>query len=192
MRSELEVLAKMSHPNIIRIYELLHDEKHYYIVSEYIRQGELCQYILERKTSVKGPLTEREVKIVARQLYYALSYMHDLGIAHRDIKPENILIEHVGRNDVLDIKLADFGFAEYFGNKKKFKGTLGTPLFMAPEMIQRKKYDTQVDVWSATVTVYVMLSGKPPFKAKDRDAMFESIVQDELAFRGEIWDTVSE
>ena len=92
------------------------------------------------------------------------------------------MIENVSRNDELLIKLVDFGFAEYFGNNKKFKGTLGTPLFMAPEMIQRKRYDTKVDVWSATVTVYVMLCGKPPFKAKDREAMFESIVQDELVF----------
>lgn len=171
MRSELQVLESLSHPNIMRIYELLDDEKHYYIVSEYIRYGQLCQYILQRKETGR-PLTEGEVKIVVRQLFYALSYLHDQGIAHRDVKPENIMIENVSRHDELLIKLVDFGFAEYFGSQKKFKGTLGTPLFMAPEMIQRKKYDTKVDVWSATITVYVMLCGKPPFRGKDRETMF--------------------
>lgn len=80
-------------------------------------------------------MTEEEVKGVARQLFYAISYMHAQGIAHRDIKPENILIESIGKNDELHIKLADFGFADFFREKKRFKGTLGTPLFMAPEMI---------------------------------------------------------
>lgn len=113
-------------------------------------------------------MKEREVKFIAYQLFYALSYMHHLGIAHRDIKPENILIDNISRNDDVSIKLADFGFAEHFGDKKKFKGTMGTPMFMAPEMIERKKYDTQVDVWSATVTVFVMLFGRPPFRGKER------------------------
>ena len=94
--------------------------------------------------------------------------MHSQGIAHRDVKPENILIENIDKNDELNIKLADFGFAEFFGDKRKYKGTLGTPLFMAPEMIEKKKYGTKVDVWSATVTVYVLLVGKPPFKGRDR------------------------
>lgn len=99
MRSELQVLEQLSHPNIIRIYELLQDERCYYIVSEYLRYGELCQYIVERKNSPRGPLTEAEVKVVVKQLFYALNYLHKMGIAHRDIKPENILIDSLGRND---------------------------------------------------------------------------------------------
>ena len=63
---------------------------------------------------------------------------------------------------------------------------------MAPEMILRKKYDTQVDVWSATVTVYIMLSGKPPFKGKDRQVMFDSIVQDKVVLTGKVFSNVSQ
>lgn len=63
---------------------------------------------------------------------------------------------------------------------------------MAPEMIEKKKYDTKVDVWSATVTVYVLLVGKPPFKGKDRQQMFESITKDDVIFKGKLFDRVSE
>ena len=106
MDNELQVLEETAHPNIMRIYELLHDDKFYYIVSEYIRNGELYDFIVQR-----GSLSEKEVMIIAKQLFFALNYMHSNNIMHRDIKPENILIDSI---EDLYIKLTDFGFAAFF------------------------------------------------------------------------------
>ena len=110
IRGELQVLEELSHPNIMRIYEILDDEKFYFIVSEFIRYGELYDYIVQRSESALGPMSEQEVISVAKQLFYALNYMHVQGIAHRDIKPENILIDSIDGNKI-QIKLTDFGFA---------------------------------------------------------------------------------
>jgi serine/threonine protein kinase len=116
MHDELRVLEDIEHPNILRIYELLHDDSFYFIVSEFLRYGEMYDYIVERaKHADVGAMSESEVRHVAFQLFYALKYMHEKKIMHRDIKPENILIESV---EDLQIKLADFGFATYFKQEK--------------------------------------------------------------------------
>jgi len=106
MDNELLVLEATAHPNIMRIYELLNDDKFYFIVSEYLRHGELYDFIIKR-----GTITESEVKTIIKQLFMAINYMHLNKIMHRDIKPENILIDSL---DDLYIKLTDFGFAAYF------------------------------------------------------------------------------
>lgn len=95
MKNELQILEDTSHPHILRIYELLEDDSFYFVVSEFVRFGELYDYIVKRGDSDVGPMTEKEVKIVARQIFYALNYMHQKNIAHRDIKPENILIDSI-------------------------------------------------------------------------------------------------
>ena len=76
MLGELEVLEKTSHPNVMAIYELLHDKKFYFIVSEYLPYGELYDYRVERAASPIGPMTESEVRAVTKQIFYALNYLH--------------------------------------------------------------------------------------------------------------------
>ena len=96
MMGELQVLEDTSHPNVMRIYELLHDDNFYFIVSEFIRYGELFDFITQRSQSHLGSLTEQETKHIIKQLLYALNYMHYQGIVHRDIKPGNMLLAAVG------------------------------------------------------------------------------------------------
>lgn len=95
---------------IMRIYELLHDDKNYYVVSEYLRGGQLFETLV-KKLKEGSSMTEADVQKITKQLYLALNYMHEKGIMHRDIKPENILLE--SKKD-FNIKLADFGFAAFF------------------------------------------------------------------------------
>lgn len=117
MEGELEVLEELSHPNIMVIYELLEDEKFYFIISEFVRGGELFNFVVERsKDKKEGALTESEVQKISIQLFKALNYMHKNKIVHRDIKPENILID--GGSEI-NIKLTDFGFATYFNEGSK-------------------------------------------------------------------------
>ena len=97
MKSELKVLEDTSHPYLLRIYELLHDEQHFYIVSEYLKYGELYEYMVARPKSKLGALSENEIKSVAKQIFYGLCYMHSRNIAHRDLKPENILVGSIDK-----------------------------------------------------------------------------------------------
>lgn len=93
---------------------------------------------------------------------------------HRDIKAENILLES---KEDLRVKITDFGFACFF-NKEVYENkneVLGSPLYMAPEIIANQKYDAKVDIWSLGVVTYILLSGRPPFKGKSRAEIFESI-----------------
>lgn len=175
---------------IMRIYELLHDDKNYYVVSEYLRGGQLFETLV-RKLKEGTTMTEGDVRKIIFQLYLALNYMHEKGMMHRDIKPENILME--SKND-LNIKLADFGFAAFFkesAEAKKQTLTLGSPMYMAPEILKRDEYDQKVDVWAAGVVAYVLLAGKPPFAGSTKEATFKAIRNNQLAFEGEEWAGIS-
>ena len=154
MDNELEILESTAHPNIVRIYELLHDEKYYFIVSEFIRHGELYEFIVR-----KGVISELDVTKIAKQLFMAINYLHSNDIVHRDIKPENILIDNI---DTMEIKLTDFGFAT-FHQQQSLDDVLGSPIYMPPEIIKEQKYGNKVDVWSSGVVTYVLITGKPPF-----------------------------
>ena len=97
--------------------------------------------------------------------------MHKNNIVHRDIKPENILIAN---KKSLEIKLTDFGFATYH-NQKDLKDVLGSPMYMAPEIVKRQKYDNKVDCWSIGVVTFVLLTGSTPFDGKTKDEIYRSI-----------------
>ena len=105
MNDELKALTDTSHPNIVRVFELLHDDRNYYMISEYCKHKDLFEYMKQNQ------FTEKDAKKIIYQLFYVLSYIHNLKMVHRDIKPANILIAN---KDDLTIKVTDFGFATYF------------------------------------------------------------------------------
>ena len=92
--------------------------------------------------------------------------MHKQGIAHRDLKLENILFTSKDKNN-LDVRVADFGFSSFFDPKEGFTDMMGTPMFMAPEMFKREKYNEKVDIWSIGILTYEFLVGKPPFESRN-------------------------
>ena len=97
--------------------------------------------------------------------------MHKKNIAHRDIKPENVLMESKDTSN-LNLKITDFGFAKSFDPNEGLTETLGSPLYMAPEIIKKLPYNCAVDIWALGVLSYIMLSGKPPFKGRSKDEIF--------------------
>jgi len=88
--------------------------------------------------------------------------MHNLNIMHRDLKPENMLCE-TGHDGQIVIKLTDFGFSTHYNNNAKETLSLGSPLYMAPELCKEEAYDNKVDVWAVGCILFVLLSGMPPF-----------------------------
>ena len=110
--------------------------------------------------------------------------MHQQCIVHRDLKPDNILITRAEgnvANEVL-VKVTDFGFACQFQSEDCLTQILGSPLYMAPEVVQEQKYDEKVDVWSVGVITHILLSGTPPFFGKSTMEIYQSIINDQPKF----------
>ena len=110
--------------------------------------------------------TESQAAHVIEQVLLALNFMHKKNIMHRDLKPENLLCEE-NADDVNDeeiyIKLTDFGFATKYDSSKKQTLSLGSPMYMAPELVKEEAYDFKVDCWATGVITYILLTGAPPF-----------------------------
>ena len=159
--------------------ELLEDEAKFYIVSELVTGGELYDYIIKKKK-----LTEKSSANIIKQILLAINYMHKQNIVHRDIKPENILLspEEGLSGDDIQIKLTDFGFATFFKTEQGLKQVLGSPLYMAPEIVQEQQYGEKVDIWSIGVIAHILLSGCPPFFGKTKMDIYKSIVRDKPKF----------
>ena len=165
---ELKILSELNHPNIIKIYKIIEDEKHYYVVMEYCEEGELFNYIVE-----KNNLTDSESAFFYYQLINAIEYLHLNGIAHRDLKPENILL---GENNL--IKIIDFGLSNYFDENKLLSTPCGSPCYASPEMIRGENYNgADNDIWETGIILYAMLCGYLPFEnspnAKDNKILFK-------------------
>ena len=165
-------MKQLNHPNITKILEHFESEKYYLIIMEYINGGNLFSFVKKRRK-----LSEKTAKFLFRQIIEGIKYIHSKNIVHRDIKLENILID-INNN----IKICDFGIGKILDNKnRKLHDQCGTPMYMAPEIILSTKengYDAfPVDLWSAGIALYIMLSGTLPFTIKGDD--IPSISQDD-------------
>lgn len=125
------------------------------------------------------------------QVLLALNYMHSQNITHRDLKPENILLESKDVNK-LDVKIADFGFSCFFDPKKGLDLVLGSPLYMAPEIIEisekissSKLYNEKVDLWSIGVICYMLLTGRNPFPGKSKAEVKHLIISKDIDYTKE-------
>lgn len=155
----------------MRVFELLEDEKNYFIVSELMEGGELYDRIIEMKR-----FSERDAANIIYQVLLGVAYMHGKKVCHRDLKPENILLDSQDRTR-LNIKITDFGFAKFHDphSEEGMSDMLGSPLYMAPEIIKKLPYDYKVDIWSMGVILYIMMTGRPPFKGRTKEEIFISV-----------------
>lgn len=177
MRNELQVLEAADHPNITRVFELMEDDKSFFIVMEYCSGGNLLDKLLKQQK-----MTERVAADITQQILLALNYMHKQKMMHRDLKPENMLVQDLADTLKVNVKLTDFGFATTWKAGEKLDLSLGSPLYMAPELVNELAYDNRVDVWSVGVIVYILLSGAPPFVGQDKEQIYEAIVSAPLNF----------
>uniref|UniRef100_A0A1J3DJQ9 non-specific serine/threonine protein kinase n=1 Tax=Noccaea caerulescens TaxID=107243 RepID=A0A1J3DJQ9_NOCCA len=147
----------LNHPNIIRFKEVLLTATHLAIVMEYAAGGELFDRICSA-----GRFSEDEARFFFQQLISGVSYCHSLQICHRDLKLENTLLDGSAAPRV---KICDFGYSKSGVLHSQPKTTVGTPAYIAPEVLSKKEYDGKIaDVWSCGVTLYVMLVGAYPFE----------------------------
>ena len=151
---ETNLMRGLYHPAVTKILETFETEQYMLIIMEYISGGNLQSFVKKRRK-----LCEKTSRILFRQLIQGIKYIHSKGIAHRDIKLENILLD---LNNI--VKICDFGVGKLTYKGQKLLDQCGTPVYMAPEIIKGEGYEGfPVDIWSAGVALYIMLSGKIPF-----------------------------
>lgn len=294
---EIEILAQLDHPNIMKVYEYFMDKYNIYIAMELMEGGDLYEFLHKIKY-----FSEVEAAVIMKQLLSAVHYVHSKGIVHRDLKPENIVAEsdfaknikrkhktntkkisypieikyennnikksekssskqvnHVNydsgninmlqtkdnkekegkennlnvstnnksekltesfnlsninneettnlksvntltyNNNTLDkqdfsditVKIIDFGAASYFIKNKNLKVKVGTPYYIAPEVL-KKEYNQKCDVWSLGVIMYILLCGKAPFEGRTTDEIFQKILEGKYSFNAKYWSNISQ
>nr|CAD7194420.1 unnamed protein product [Timema douglasi] len=151
---EIQIMTKLQHPHIIRLYQVMETEKMIYLVTEYASGGEIFDYLVEN-----GRMNEKEARRIFQQIVAAVHYCHTRQIVHRDLKAENLLLDLDK-----DIKLADFGFSNHFQPGQKMSTWCGSPPYAAPELFEGREYDgPKTDIWSMGVVLYVLVCGALPF-----------------------------
>ena len=167
--------------------EIFETKEHMYIIMECIQGGELFDHIKNKE------MPEKEAAFVAYQILEALQYLHISGIVHRDLKPENLLIEKdPATNMVIQTKIADFGLSKIIVPNEKMHDACGTPAYVAPEVLKKSGYYSEVDVWSTGVIFYTMLSRCLPFHSYDRKQTFRLIKEADPDLETGCWELVSE
>lgn len=183
---EIELLSSINHPNIINIYEFFEDDQNYYVIEEYAEGGELYDYLYQLDN-----FDESITSKIIKQLLSSICYLHDINIVHRDLKPENILLESKSKDPKnLNIKIIDFGAANYYSNTVKLTLKIGTPYYIAPEVVN-KNYNKECDLWSCGIIMYTLLCGYPPFDGKSNEEIMNNIVLNEVIYNKDDWQDIS-
>ncbi|XP_029354887.1 serine/threonine-protein kinase ULK3 isoform X3 [Echeneis naucrates] len=162
--TEIEILKTVRHPHIVHLKDFQWDAENIYLIMEWCSGGDLSRFIRSRRI-----LPEKVAQRFLQQIACALQFLNERNISHLDLKPQNILLSGS------DLKLADFGFAQYMSPWDEQSVLRGSPLYMAPEMVCRRQYDSRVDLWSVGVILYEALFGRAPFASRSYAELEEKI-----------------
>ncbi|XP_044475325.1 calcium-dependent protein kinase 11-like [Mangifera indica] len=182
---EIQIMHHLSeHPNVVRIKGTYEDTVFVHLVMELCAGGELFDRIV-----AKGQYSEREAAKLIKTIVDVVEACHSLGVMHRDLKPENFLFDTPA--DDAKLKTTDFGLSVFYKPGQAFNDVVGSPYYVAPEVLL-KHYGPEIDVWSAGVILYILLSGVPPFWAETESGIFKQILQGRLDFRSDPWPNISD
>lgn len=162
LKNEVAILQNISHCGVVNLERMFETPEKIYVVMEKLK-GDMLEMIL---SSPRGRLNERVTKFLITQILIALKHLHSKNIVHCDLKPENVLLST--DSEFPQVKLCDFGFARIIGEKSFRRSVVGTPAYLAPEVLRNKGYNRSLDMWSVGVIIYVSLSGTFPFN-EDED-----------------------
>ncbi|XP_016457690.1 calcium-dependent protein kinase 32 [Nicotiana tabacum] len=185
VRREVEIMKNLpQHPNIVTLKDTYEDDIAVHLVMELCEGGELFDRIVTR-----GHYTERAAAAVTRTIVEVIQMCHKHGVMHRDLKPENFLFGN--KKETAPLKAIDFGLSVFFKPGERFNEIVGSPYYMAPEVLKRN-YGPEVDVWSAGVILYILLCGVPPFWAETEQGVAQAIIRSVVDFRRDPWPKVSD
>ncbi|CAI9301453.1 unnamed protein product [Lactuca saligna] len=166
VRREINIMRLLSHPHIVRLYEVIETRSCIYVIMEYMNSGELFDYITEN-----GRLEEGEARHLFQQIISGVESCHLHMVVHRDLKPENLLLDSKG-----NVKIADFGLANIMRDGHLLKTSCGSPNYASPEVISERLYaGPEVDVWSCGVILYALLCGSLPFDDDNLSGLYAKI-----------------
>ncbi|CAK5087069.1 unnamed protein product [Meloidogyne enterolobii] len=180
LKSEVAILQAVDFQGIIKLESMFETKDKIFVVMEKMN-GDMLELILSQAS---GRLNERSAKFLIMQILRALRYLHSRGIAHCDLKPENVLLSDF-KSNFPQTKLCDFGYARFIGETQFRKTIVGTPAYLAPEVLKKKGYNKSLDMWSVGVIVYVTLSGTFPFN--ENEEITDQIQNAEFMFPSNPW-----
>ncbi|KAL0914030.1 hypothetical protein M5K25_017527 [Dendrobium thyrsiflorum] len=185
VRREVFILQHLTgQPNIVEFKGAYEDVQNIHLVMELCSGGELFDRII-----AKGSYSERKAAKICRGIVNVVHVCHFMGVMHRDLKPENFLF--VSKDEDSDLKAIDFGLSVFIEEGKIYKELVGSAYYVAPEVL-RKNYGKEIDIWSAGVILYILLSGVPPFWAETEKGIFDAILQGDLDFTSAPWPSISQ
>ncbi|TYH71691.1 hypothetical protein ES332_D05G201800v1 [Gossypium tomentosum] len=185
VRREISILQHLTgQPNIVEFKGAYEDAWNLHLVMELCSGGELFDRI-----TAKRSYSERQASSICRQIMNVVHACHFMGVVHRDLKPENFLM--VSKDEDSQIKATDFGLSVFIEEGRMYKDLVGSPYYVAPEVLQRK-YGKEIDVWSAGVILYILLSGVPPFWGETEKEIFKAVSEGNLDLKSQPWPTISE
>lgn len=184
LKNEVVILSEVDHVNVVRLYEHYVTQDKIYMVQDLLSGGELFDRIIEQTF-----FSENEASRVVKQIASALEYLHAKDIVHRDLKPENLLLTDKTPN--YTVKIIDFGLAKQ--DKEPMSMPCGTPGYVAPEILKRRKYHKEVDIWSLGVITYILLCGFPPFHDDGNNLknLYKQIRAGKYSFPDKYWKNIS-
>ena len=200
-QDEIKILSTVDHPNIVRLFEVIEDDKYYNLIQELCTGGELLT------RAQKNQLKEKDIARIFYQIMSGVAYIHGIGIVHRDLKLENVLFLTEEPNS--PIKIIDFGFSVFMGKNnemskekesesqdpkkggfKRLKSKVGTLYYISPEII-KGNYDEKCDIWACGVILYILLAGYPPFTGNTDKEVYNLITSLKYDFDKERWKNIS-
>ena len=173
---EAELLREADHPHIIKVMDIFRDSENATIITEHCKGGELLERLKR-----DDELNEATIAEYFKQICSAIAYLHSKGIIHRDLRPESVaFLDHDNKSS---LKLVEFGSCKYLEKGLTILERIGSPLYMAPEVIF-DNYNEKCDIWSLGVILHVMLTGTPPFEGNSEEEIVNNVLHNELSLDG--------